>query len=59
MYIMKSGAYYEGNFHDNMAEGQGKFRSGDFFYEGHFIANKFQGIGTEKDENHTFHGDYF
>lgn len=49
MYIMKSGAYYEGNFHDNMAEGQGKFRSGDFFYEGHFIANKFQGIGTEKD----------
>jgi hypothetical protein len=55
---MKNGSYYDGAFRGNMAEGQGKFFSGNFYYEGHFDDNKFHGIGTEKDERHTFHGEY-
>lgn len=56
---MKNGSYYDGAFHNNKAEGIGKFISKNFYYEGHFVQNKFQGVGTEKGENHTYHGEYF
>ena len=55
---MKDGSFYEGAFFENKAEGHGKFFSGDFNYEGFFQNNQFHGMGTEKGESHSFHGDF-
>lgn len=46
-----NGAFYEGQWHKNMMEGNGKFYNNDFLiYEGEWMNDEYNGEGREYNE---------
>jgi hypothetical protein len=59
VYLTPGGLIYNGHFHNNMAQGVGRYEAGGITYEGHFLKNLFHGAGKEGAAEYEFEGDFY